>query len=278
MISNNNITFQSKISTQIYLNSATADIYMNGTMKSHLAFSFRNPIQVNRNAVEMRLSVVNAQIPQSYYLINSTNNQIIITNSGISTTYLFKQGNYNVNTFINEWVNSIGSGWTLTFDSITNKINFSYTSNFTFSDSINSIFPLIGFNVGSVYTSTSNNLICPFVINFSGITRLHMKSSLFNLSNVDSYKKGKNRTLAVIPVNNIGSGYILYHNYTQYSNIFKNREIYTIDIEIRDDARNFIDFQNQDWTCTLQIDILTETIENIDNLYDIYNNQAQELY
>ena len=178
-----------------------------------------------------------------------------------------------MNSFITEWNNSIGPNWTLTFDSITNKINFSYTSNFTFSDSINSVFPLLGFKVGSVYTSTSNN----FVIHFSGITRLHMKSSLFNLSNVDSYKKGKNRTLAVIPVNNIGSGYILYHNYTLYSNIFKNRKIFTIDIEIRDDARNFIDFQNQDWTCTLQIDILTETIENIDNLHDIYNNQAQEL-
>ena len=194
MTSNNNITLQSITSTQIYLNSATADIYMNGTMKSDLAFAFRNPIQINKNAVEMRLSVVNAQIPISWYLINSTNNQIIITVNNISTTYLFKQGNYNVNTFITEWNNSIGTGWNLSFDSITNKITFAYQTNFTFSDSINSIFSIIGFKVGTVYTSTSNNLICPFVINFSGITRLHMKSSLFNLSNVDSYKKGKNRT------------------------------------------------------------------------------------
>ena len=59
---------------------------------------------------------------------------------------------------------------------------------------------------------------------------------------------------------------------------FKNSEIYTIDIEIRDDNRNFIDFNNLDWTCTLQIDILSETIENIDNLADVYNNQAQELF
>ena len=120
MISNNNITFQSKTCTQIYLNSTSADIFMNGTMKSHLAFCFRNPIQVNKNAIEMRLSVVNAQIPISWYLINNTNNQIIITISGISTTYLFKQGNYNVNSFITEWNNSIGPNWTLTFDSITN--------------------------------------------------------------------------------------------------------------------------------------------------------------
>ena len=85
----NIITFQSKTSTQIYLSSATADMYMNGTMKSNLVFCFQNPIRIDKNAYELRLSVVNAQIPISWYLINSTNNQIIITVSGISTTYLF---------------------------------------------------------------------------------------------------------------------------------------------------------------------------------------------
>jgi hypothetical protein len=274
----NIITFQSKTSTQIYLSSATADMYMNGTMKSNLVFCFQNPIRIDKNAYELRLSVVNAQIPISWYLINSTNNQIIITVSGISTTYLFKKGNYNVNTFITEWNNSIGPNWNLSFDSITNKITFAYTSDFTFSDSINSIFPLIGFKLGDSYTSSSNSLISPFVINFSGITRLHMKRSIFNLSNCDSYKKGKNRTLAIIPIQSIGSGYILYHNYTQYSNIFKNYEIFSIDIELRDDNRNFIDFQNIDWSATLQVDILTETIENVDNLADVYNNQVQELF
>jgi hypothetical protein len=105
-----------------------------------------------------------------------------------------------------------------------------------------------------------------------------MKSSIFNLRNVDSFNKDINRTIAVIPVNNIGSGYILYHNITQYRNIFKTYEIFSIDIEFRDDARNFIDFNNINWSCTLQIDVLSESIENLDNLEDVYNNQAQELF
>jgi hypothetical protein len=274
----NIITLQSTTSTQIYLNSEYADIYMNGTMKSSVVFFFKNPIQINKNSIEMRLSVVNAQIPVSWYLINSNNNMITITISGVSTTYYFKQGNYNVNSFITEWNNSIGTGWTLTFDSITNKINFSYSTNFSFKDSINSIFPIMGFQKGIIYNSVSNNLILPFCINFAGITRLQMKSSIFNLRNVDSFNKDINRTIAVIPVNNIGSGYILYHNITQYRNIFKTYEIFSIDIEFRDDARNFIDFNNINWSCTLQIDVLSESIENLDNLEDVYNNQAQELF
>ena len=276
MTSTNNkniITLQSTTSTQIYLNSQYADIYMNGTMKSSIVFFFKNPIQINRNAIEMRLSVVNAQIPISWYLINSTNNMITIN----STNYYFKQGNYNVNSFITEWNNSIGTGWTLTFDSITNKINFTYTSNFSFKDSINSIFSIIGFQTGIIYNSSSNSLISPFCVNFAGLTRLQMKSSIFNLRNVDSFKKDMNRTIACIPVTQIGSGYILYNNITQYRNIFKNHEIFSIDIELRDDARNFIDFNNVDWSCCLQIDILNETIENLDTLSDIYENQPQEI-
>ena len=164
MSKNNIITYQTKTSTQIYLNSATADIYMNGTMKSNLVFFFEDPLQINKHAYEMRLSVVNAQMPISWYLINDTNNVIKIN----STNYYFKKGNYNIHTFISEWANSIGSGWTLTFDSVTNKISFKYTSSFTFSDSsTNSLFPIIGFETGKIYTSSpSFVLVAPFCSNF----------------------------------------------------------------------------------------------------------------
>jgi hypothetical protein len=130
-MSKSSFEIRSTTSTQIYLNSQYADIFMNGTMKSNIVFFFKNPIHIDKNAIEMRLSVVNAQIPISWYLINDTNNQIIINN----ITYFLKKGNYNINTFISEWANSIGAGWTLTYDGITNKITYAYTSSFTFSDS-----------------------------------------------------------------------------------------------------------------------------------------------
>ena len=99
----------------------------------------------------------------------------------------------------------------------------------------------------------------------------------FNLGNLDSYNKSKNRTLATIPISSIGNGYILYHNYTHYTNIFKNREISTIDINIMDDLRNFIDFNNVDWTICIQIDILSENVQSIDNLADVYENLTQTI-
>ena len=110
MSSKKSFNFQSETSTQIYLNSATADIYLNSSLKSNVVFVFRNPIVIHKNAIEMKVSVVNAQIPVSWYLINNTNNKFSITIAGVTTTYYFKNGNYNINTFISEWTNTVGIG------------------------------------------------------------------------------------------------------------------------------------------------------------------------
>lgn len=270
-MSKTNFEIRSTTSTQIYLNSLNADIFMNTTMKSKLVWFFNSSIQIPKNGIETKLSIVNAQIPISWYLINDTNNKIIIND----ITYYFKNGNYNINTFISEWSNSIGSGWTLTYDGITNKITYAFTSNFTFADSTFSIFPIIGFKSSTLYTSLNNSLVSPFCCNFAGLTRLRMRSTILNMGNVDSLN-GKNTTLCVIPVNSIGSGYILYQNLTAHNNIIKTQEITSIDLELVDDMEYYVDLNNCDWSCTLQIDVITETIQSIDNIHDIYANQSQE--
>ena len=49
MPQNPSINYQSETSVQIYLNSATADIYLNSSLKSNLVFLFQNPIYVYYN-------------------------------------------------------------------------------------------------------------------------------------------------------------------------------------------------------------------------------------
>ena len=135
----------------------------------------------------------------------------------------------------------------------------------------------MGFQKGYTYNSTLNILTAPFCCNFAGITRLNIKSCCFTLNNVDSLNKGLNRTIAVIPVSSSGSGYVFYNNFTNYKNVFKNHEISTIGIEIYDDFKNFIDFNNVDWSMTLQVDVIAEVVQTLDDLNDIYENLAQEL-
>ena len=99
MTNKNIISYQSIYSTQIYLNSASS-MLMNGTLKSYVHFYIQNAINANKkSAIEMRVSLVNAQFPCSFYQINNSNNTIIIND----ISYTFPNGNYNVNNFISTW-------------------------------------------------------------------------------------------------------------------------------------------------------------------------------
>jgi hypothetical protein len=273
-----NYNYQSIYSQQIYLNSASASIQLNGSKKSNCTFFFSDLIKFDKNAIEMRLELVNAQIPVSWYLINSTNNTFTITVASISTIYQFPFGNYNANTFISTFQTYMGASWSMAFNSITNKFTFGYSGGqFTLSDGLNSIFPIIGFASGFQYTSSGNNLLSPYSVMFGGLTKINIMSSTFNLSNADSKTRGQVQTISSIPVSTIQGGYILYSNYTNFKSVFRNHSLSSINIQIQDDFKNDIDFNNVDWTITLQIDVIKEVIQSIDNLDDVYKNLTEEI-
>ena len=115
---NNDLTYQTTYSNQIYLNSEFADIKMNSTMNSNVAFFFTSPLKIEKNVIEMRLSLVNCQIPVSWYQINSTNNKINITiysNPVVSTSYYITPGNYNAVSFIAQWNIDVGTYFLISF-------------------------------------------------------------------------------------------------------------------------------------------------------------------
>ena len=268
MSKKNIINFQSIDSIQLYLNSGNADTYINGSKKSSVVFFFEDPITVDRKAVEKRISVVNAQFPVTWYLINATNNAIIIN----GTYYYIPYGNYNVTNFIQTCISTFGSNFNVSYNAITNKFTFTNSvSDFTFTDNpINSIFKILGFQTGNSYTSNNKSLTAPYSVDFGGLLKLEIKSSTFTLQNCNSFNKGRSRTICSVPVNANQNGVIMYNNFTQYKSIMKNSIITDINIDITDEFKNFIDFNNHDWSMTIQIDIYSENVEDIDTLYDVY--------
>ena len=66
-------------------------------------------------------------------------------------------------------------------------------------------------------------------------------------------------------------------NYTNYKSIFKNSELSCITIQIQDDNENYVDFNNLDWSLTLQVDLVHEVIDNLDSVNDIYETAINEL-
>jgi len=270
----NQVSYQTIYSTQIYLNSSSS-MLMNGTAKSYVHFYIQNAINSSKkNTIEMRVSLVNAQFPCSFYQLNNTNNTIII--NGVN--YTFPNGNYNVNNFISTWYSVVGATWLLSFSSLTNKLIFTNTTLFVFTDTLeNSLFSVIGFTPGNTYSCVGSTLSAPFCVNFSGLSRLLISSPTFSLNSKTSYDSAMGNIIASVPNNCIQNGIIYYTNYTNYKSIFKNSELSCITIQIQDDNENYVDFNNLDWSLTLQVDLVHEVIDNLDSVNDIYETAISKL-
>jgi hypothetical protein len=82
----------------------------NGTMKSKMLFNYQSILSDDDTVLKSFVTVLNAQIPCSFYVINSTNNKLIISGPTITTkTIIISNGNYNANTLITELISKIGA-------------------------------------------------------------------------------------------------------------------------------------------------------------------------
>ena len=116
----------------ITLNSKNATL-MNSTLKSSVNFDFISILKEEDDIIRSYISVVNAQIPMSYYLITSANNKLSYnTMSPVSIIDLnIPVGNYNSYTLC-EILTSLllenGKTITITVSSVNGLINFAQSS------------------------------------------------------------------------------------------------------------------------------------------------------
>ena len=82
-------------------------------------------------------------------------------------------------------------------------------------------------------------------------------------------KMNENQTLKAIPVNVPPFGLILYNNNENIESLVKNSQIDNLNIEIYDDDNNLINFNNQDWSITIEL----RTTLNLN-----YNSQSIDEY
>ena len=115
-------------SFQIYLNSSNADNINNNSF----SFSYILPNLEIADGNYIYLSVQYANIPYSFYNINSNNNVLNYTLNSVNYTITISPGNYNITQLITT-LKTLMSGFTITYSSITIKITFSHSKyNFSF--------------------------------------------------------------------------------------------------------------------------------------------------
>ena len=250
-------------------------IQQNGTFKSNILFNFKNLLSDEEHILKSYITVLNAQIPVSFYVITSLNNKLVLQ-TGVTTTITISNGNYSANTLITELQTKFLTAG-ITFTSIQfNKINgiLSFISNgFTnyYFTSASTLLNVLGTTSSIVSISTVYK--CPYPLNLLGVQKLSIKSERLAIHSVSSIDFSFSNTLVTIPCDVPPYSIISYISQSdQNKNLLNIRNINELDIQIFDENNNFIDFNNLDWTITLTISSELSTNDQKYYLNDILQN------
>ncbi len=228
----------------------------NGMFNSNLTFSIPNLYKNSETIIYATARVVHAEIPNSFYIINEYNN-VLQTSFG---TFNIPFGNYNANTLMTYLRTVFPSNISISFSNSNGKFKLTST-NTAFNILANSNCGiLLGFTSGSSYSSIIisgvNTLEMPYPANLYGTKNIYVRLPQLVLDNLNTVTKDK-FTICNIPKNVSPYGVILFENATGSYSVIKN-DIKGLDpnlvIELLDDQMNYIDFNNIEWSITLQFD------------------------
>lgn len=210
--------------TELYLDSrqsiAAVGNYAN---TDNALFYFDFPIQ---NILYAK--VIEAEIPVSYYTINSTNNTFTLTDTS-SATITLTPGNYNSSTLATTLAASLTAGspggrtYTVTFNSTTQKFTIvvnTGTFSLTFGSSTDKGLTnprfFLGMN-GGTNSSSGVTLVAPNTANITGDNYLYICSDILGgligtvLPNLSQTGGQKGPQIAKIPVN-VNPGEVVYYS------------------------------------------------------------------
>jgi hypothetical protein len=241
---------------------------------SHMTYEFTGLLKEEDDILSAHITVQDAQIGVSFYNINYSNNTLKYTiDNSIIKSLIIPVGNYNIQSLKNEMKKQFFiAGYTLviTFSETTNKYTFIHdTLEFSFLSSGSTLLESIGFDSVVSYVSSNKILYSEHCVSLLGIKKLVISSSALRTSSVASGKGGD--ILAVIPVNGGPRQIILYNNTSNSKSLLRNKTIDNIDIIIRSEDQNYVNFNNVEYSMTLSL-IITRILKTNTTLPLFSNN------
>jgi len=247
---------------------------LNGDSHSSLLFDFNSVAPKDVNSLYHTIAIQSAEIPASYYNVNSTNNTIRIyeDDTGVENTISFTipEGNYNADTFAAAFIVAF------------NAQAFSHNCEFVF-NATSGKFSLRSDTVGvrlqllidettakevlgipqdfvGVSAAGGTNVILfhytipptffPIPANFLGVTKIKVLSNALAGENFDSNKLNTTTLVDTISASATPFGLTIYNSLGRESFV-KAKRIDDIDIQVLDQNNEFIDFNGINWTMTL---------------------------
>jgi uncharacterized protein (DUF427 family) len=208
------------------------------------------------------VSVPYVVIPNSTYIINENNNRLDISANNVTTSYYFPLGNYNTNSFIQQFYVLLSStSWNVTVDTLSSRFIFRYaTYSFEFLSS-STINYVLGFNetVSSSLTQTNGYYVAsmPLVYNFLPIPNyvLHM-NVINNGITLGSFGTQQSAdVLLSVPNNGRNNAQTIYESGSNNEFLLKNWDIRNLQLRITDTKNRELNFNGVSSYFTLRFNI-----------------------
>ena len=232
----------------VTLNSKYA-VKNNSTYNSNVYFNYSGLLKDEHDIIQADIILLNAQIPVSFYNLNDTCNILNFTINSVNETIVLANGNYNSTTFIAQLkssFSSLGYSITIVLNSYTGILTITSSTSITFNYSGSTMFRILGFSDTTNYTGTT--IICPYPLNLTTIQQLIISSSILSTNT---------NILYTISVDKPPFSILIFNNSNNITNnILRNKALDSIDIQIKDEYGNYINFNNQNWTLTICLNIL----------------------
>ena len=276
----------------INLNSEDAIQKLNGTYLSDVLFNFSNVLKEEKSILFVEGGVYNAQIPVSFYSLNYTNVKLNYEFNSITYSITLNVGNYTFTTLSTEMSNQfLSNGHTivLSINKTSGIITFTASGGTLnkFIESGSTIWRILGFSESSGDVNAILNIITPpYLLNLLGIKKLKISSEALGIYSLDSKNYSTSTLIDTINVNVPAYGLILHENQQAIYSRLKKKTINQIDIQIKDEYSNFINFNNTDWSITLALIIyrrvdleenndLNKVIETLGTITNILQESIQ---
>lgn len=241
---------QTKNTCNLYINSKQAIKQLNGTSDCLYDFSGL-PIDDG----EIYVSVQTAQIPGTFYNVDDINNLLVYNvNGGANINLVIPQSNYNVNT-LKTYLQSVMTGFTITFNSQSNKYTFTHSTNIFSFKSTSTCFEYLGLVEGQTYNSSGLSLTSTLAVNFFTIRNILVEvSNLITVNRTANATNSNASILCSIPVTTSQNSILCYSNiYNLSDKVHSVNNFANLHIRLLDQDGDLLDLNGGNYSITIQL-------------------------
>tara|TARA_R110000796_G_scaffold188226_1_gene305116 strand:+ start:390 stop:1352 length:963 start_codon:yes stop_codon:yes gene_type:complete len=236
---------------------------LNGTQNSRVLFDFVNIIDKSKDHLYMTMAVQSAEIPSSFYNVTIKNNITRVDRDDIAAAFdiTMPVGNYNADTYLakfKELYDAVTpSNVTIALDAVTGIFNLQEAlADFTIKSVGSTSYVLWGGEVGTDYVfqkaASGAAASFGFPANFLGVTKIKLSSDNLAGTNVDSSQLKTTTLIDTVSVTATPFGLTIFNSLGRET-LMKAKRIEEIDLELRDQDDNLIDFNNAEWCISIII-------------------------